>query len=181
MSLMDRIAALRGNPKVEDEKPEAENQDEQAEAEEDEDGDMNAADAADAGAENDDGEQAKADPAEIAAACDQAGVSYLSAELIKANLSEDEAAQRITSAGKITHMVSLARKANPTIGMALAKDFIRNQASVAEVGEALLNRLADSQSPEIRNSHVPGQRATTASADHGWDKAVAKVSRKKVA
>ena len=46
---------------------------------------------------------------------------------------------------------------------------------VAEVGETLLNRLADSQSAEIRNTQGDG-RAAAAGVDHGWDKAVAKVN-----
>lgn len=192
--LMDRINSMRG-PKDsaenevalkaaedEDEAKAAEDEDEGAAKDADAksgDGNAEAENAASEKSQDDEDDEEMADAGTVAQMCAEAGLPHLTKDIIDAGLTVEQVKQKLDVPKRIRSMVSLARKVNPGVGMAKADEFIRNGATPAEAGEALLKILADSQSPEIRNAHAPGSRPAGAE-DHGWGRAFAKIGRKEV-
>ncbi len=114
-------------------------------------------------------------PAEVAQLCAGAGVPFLVQGMVDGGATRSEVDEVIAEANAVRDLVATARRINPTIGVGLADSFIRNGSTAAETGATLLEMLADSQSPEIANAHVPGARSGSSRVDHGWDAAVAKV------
>ena len=130
ISLMDTLAGPTAGKKVvakaagEDEEKKA------AEATDDVEAKDEKAEGADKSkVEDDDDEKMLASPAAIAQACTDAGVPHMVSELIRKNVTVAELKAKTDVVGQIRHMVTLARKINPTIGMKLADDFIQNRAS----------------------------------------------------
>lgn len=122
-----------------------------------------------------------ADPGAVAQLCADAGVPQLAKALIDAKLPLAECKAKIDNAAEIHKLVATARRYLPTIGAGLADEFIRNGATAAEAGRALLAKMAANQSPEIRNAHTPGPRPAGAATDDGWDASIARVSGRRKA
>lgn len=114
-----------------------------------------------------------ADPVVVAEMCNEAGVSSMSAMLIKAKLPLDVIEARVETAKEVKDLFARAAKMNPTIDASLADTLNADGISVESAKAIVGNMLATNQSPEISNS-----RGVNGSSDHGWGDVIAKVTPK---
>lgn len=182
LNLLGRIGARRNTPLLAAE----EEDDETAEGEERPEEEANADDPED---ENEPAEEARrkatsakdedkqaATAGQIARLCAEAGCPAMAEELVVRGVSLAELRERIGSIARVRAMVDTARRVNKAaVSMSVADRFLAAGHSPAEAGEALLEMLAEAQSPEIRNSHGAGARPGER-VDHGWDRIVAGVN-----
>ena len=165
LNLLGRIGARRNTPLLAvEEEDDAETGDEERpeeEAEEpDDEKDPSEVARRKAAAPEDEEDTKAATAGQIARLCAEAGCPAMVEDLV----------------ARVRAMVATARRVNKAaVSMSLADRFLAAGHSPAEAGEALLEMLAQAQSPEIRNSHGTGARPGDR-IDHGWDRIVAGVN-----
>ena len=181
LNLLGRIGARRNTPLLAvEEEDDAETGDEERpeeEAEEpDDEKDPSEVARRKAAAPEDEEDTKVATAGQIARLCAEAGCPAMAEDLVARGVSLAELQERIGSVARVRAMVATARRVNKAaVSMSLADRFLAAGHSPAEAGEALLEMLAQAQSPEIRNSHGTGARPGDR-IDHGWDRIVAGVN-----
>ena len=117
-----------------------------------------------------------ADPVTVAELCTQAGLPRLTKQLISAGLTGTEVAARLGSATAIREVFARAGKINPQIDTSIADDLIASGATIEAARSVAGKLIVAMQSPEIRNSHVPGGHVASGHDDHGWGAIVDRVN-----
>ena len=135
-------------------------------------------DALDADDGEDAGDPGTADPAEVAASCAEAGRPELAEVLIRDKATDAQVRARLVKAKAIDADVAMARRVCPSIDTAIADELIATDATPKHAKTVLFDKIIAAQSPEILNTHQPGNRPAGVANEHGWDGIVADYNAK---